>query len=127
MPKCSTPMLKSIAEKWCTSESGKRRQVHKRFAFTESGISPRALPGTANTLYVSATDDHDEREHSHLRHAFTSAPVRPRMINQKRFRKMELLKKELPAPKLEGPKDADVTLVTCKGSTSGVVQRSGRS
>jgi hypothetical protein len=34
---------------------------------------------------------------------------------------MELLLKELPAPKLEGPADADVTLV-CWGSTAGVVQ-----
>jgi 2-oxoglutarate ferredoxin oxidoreductase subunit alpha len=92
---------------------------YRRFRFTESGISPRALPGTANTLYVSATDDHDE-ESILISDMFTSAPVR-RMINQKRFRKMELLKKEIPAPKLEGPADADVTLVTW-GSTSGVVK-----
>lgn len=90
----------------------------KRFKFTESGISPRALPGTANCNYVSATDDHDE-ESILISDMFTSPPIR-RKISEKRFRKMENLLKELPAPKLEGPADADVTLV-CWGSTSGVV------
>src|SRR5262249_41143103 len=91
---------------------------YKRFAFTESGISPRALPGTANTLYVSATDDHDE-ESILISDMFTAPPVR-RKIMEKRMRKMENLLKALPAPQLEGGKDADVTLV-CWGSTYGVV------
>lgn len=93
---------------------------YKRFAFTESGISPRAYPGTANTLYVSATDDHDE-ESILISDMFTAPPVR-RKIMEKRMRKMENLLKELPAPTLEGgSKDADVTLVTW-GSTAGVVR-----
>ena len=92
---------------------------YKRYKFTESGISPRALPGTANTLYVSPTDDHDE-ESILISDMFTAAPIR-RMIMQKRMRKIENLRAELPAPKLEGPADADVTLL-CWGSTSGVVQ-----
>jgi len=92
---------------------------YKRFAFTESGISPRALPGTANTLYVSATDEHDE-ESILVSDMFTAPPIR-RKIMEKRMRKMDLLLKDLPAPKLEGPQDADVTLV-CWGSTVGVVR-----
>jgi 2-oxoglutarate ferredoxin oxidoreductase subunit alpha len=92
---------------------------YKRFEFTKSGISPRALPGTKGTTYVSASDEQDE-ESILISDMFTSPPVR-RMIFQKRQRKMELLLKELPAPKLEGPADADVTLV-CWGSTAGVVE-----
>lgn len=92
---------------------------YKRFAFTESGISPRALPGTENTLYVSASDDHDE-ESILISDMFTSPPIR-RKITEKRMRKMTNLLKELPAPQLEGPKDADVTIL-CWGSTAGVVQ-----
>lgn len=103
-----------IVESWPES-NGK----YKRYAFTESGISPRALPGTANTLYVSPTDDHDE-ESILISDMFTAAPVR-RKIMEKRMRKMDGLLKALPAPKLEGPKDADVTLV-CWGSTYGVVR-----
>ncbi len=92
---------------------------YKRFAFTESGISPRALPGTANTLYVNPSDDHDE-ESILISDMFTSPPIR-RKIMEKRMRKMDNLLKELPAPQLYGPKDADVTLVTW-GSTFGVVR-----
>lgn len=92
---------------------------YKRYRFTESGVSPRALPGTANTTYVSPSDDHDE-ESILISDMFTAPPVR-RMIMQKRMRKLENLLKELPAPQIEGPADADVTLV-CWGSTYGVVR-----
>ncbi|MGD9685143.1 MAG: hypothetical protein AB7W16_28580, partial [Candidatus Obscuribacterales bacterium] len=47
-------------------------------------------------------------------------PVR-RKIMEKRMTKVENLLKELPAPVLEGPADAELTLVTW-GSTSGVVR-----
>lgn len=92
---------------------------YKRFAFTQSGISPRALPGTANTLYVAATDDHDE-EGIVISDVFTSPPVR-RKIQEKRMMKVQRALQELPAPRLEGPEDAEVTLVGW-GSSKGVIQ-----
>jgi 2-oxoglutarate/2-oxoacid ferredoxin oxidoreductase subunit alpha len=92
---------------------------YKRFRFTESGVSPRALPGTKNTTYVSASDEHDE-ESILISDMFTAAPIR-RVGMQKRMRKLDNLLKELPAPVLEGPANADVTLVTW-GSTYGVVK-----
>ncbi len=91
----------------------------KRFKFTESGISPRAYPGTPNTLFVSGTDDHDE-ESILISDMFTSPPVR-RKIMEKRMRKVENLLKELKAPALEGPADADVTLVGW-GSSYGAIK-----
>lgn len=91
----------------------------KRFKFTESGISPRAYPGTANTQFVSASDEQDE-EAILISDMFTSQATR-RKIMEKRGRKVENLLKELPAPVLEGPADADLTLV-CWGSTWGVVK-----
>ncbi|MBS2001622.1 MAG: 2-oxoacid:acceptor oxidoreductase subunit alpha, partial [Cyanobacteria bacterium SZAS LIN-5] len=104
-----------IVKEWNPEENGK----FKRFKFTQSGISPRALPGTPNTVFVNASDDHDE-ESILISDMFTSPPVR-RMIMQKRMRKMENLLKEIPAPQLGGEKDADVTLV-CWGSTYGAVR-----
>jgi 2-oxoglutarate ferredoxin oxidoreductase subunit alpha len=92
---------------------------YKRFKFTESGVSPRALPGTKNTTYVSASDEHDE-ESILISDMFTAAPIR-RVGMQKRMRKLDNLLKELPPPVLEGPANADVTLV-CWGSTYGVVR-----
>jgi 2-oxoglutarate ferredoxin oxidoreductase subunit alpha len=92
---------------------------YKRFAFTKSGVSPRALPGTANTVYIAATDDHDE-EGVLISDVFTSPPVR-RKIQEKRMTKVERALQELPSPKLEGPEDADVTLIGW-GSSKGVIK-----
>jgi len=91
----------------------------KRYAFTKSGISPRALPGTEGAMFVAATDDHDE-EGVLISDVFTSPPVR-RKIQEKRMRKMEGVLRELPPPQLEGPSDADVTLIGW-GSTKGVIR-----
>ena len=90
----------------------------KRYAFTASGVSPRALPGTEGAMYVAATDDHDE-EGVVISDVFTSPPMR-RKIQEKRMRKLDKVLQELPAPKLEGPPDADVTLIGW-GSTKGVI------
>jgi 2-oxoglutarate ferredoxin oxidoreductase subunit alpha len=90
----------------------------KRYAFTRSGVSPRALPGTEGAMYVAATDDHDE-EGVVISDVFTSPPVR-RKIQEKRMRKLDKVLQELALPRLEGPPDADVTLIGW-GSTKGVI------
>lgn len=90
----------------------------KRFQLTESGISPRALPGTANTLFVSATDEHDE-ESILVSDMFTTTAVRRKMM-EKRMKKIDLMLKELPAPVIEGDANAELTILTW-GSTWGVV------
>ncbi len=94
---------------------------YKRYKFTDSGVSPRALPGTANTLYVSPSDDHDEE--SILISDMYTTPATRKKIMEKRMRKMDNLLNDLTPPKLEGPNDADVTLL-CWGSTYGVVKES---
>lgn len=93
--------------------------AYKRFRFTESGVSPRVLPGTANATYVAATDDHDE-EGILISDMFTTPPVR-RKIQEKRMKKLDLALKELDSPKLEGPAEAEVTLLGW-GSCKGVIQ-----
>jgi 2-oxoglutarate ferredoxin oxidoreductase subunit alpha len=92
----------------------------KRFSLVaHNGVSPRSIPGTANTIYTSGTDEHDEYGIL-ISDMFTAAPVRRKMM-EKRMTKFEHLLKELPAPKLEGPADAAVTLVGW-GSTYGVIR-----
>ncbi|MFN8009363.1 MAG: 2-oxoacid:acceptor oxidoreductase subunit alpha [Terriglobia bacterium] len=95
-----------------------RNGTYKRFAFTRSGISPRALPGTANAVHVAASDDHDE-EGILISDVFTSPPVR-RKSQEKRMKKVERALKDLPVPMLEGPEQAQVTLIGW-GSTKGVI------
>ncbi len=77
----------------------------KRYAFTRSGVSPRALPGTEGAMYVAATDDHDE-EGVVISDVFTNPPVR-RKIQEKRMRKLDKVLQELAPPSLEGPPDAE--------------------
>jgi 2-oxoglutarate ferredoxin oxidoreductase subunit alpha len=91
----------------------------KRYKFTKSGISPRAIPGTAEGMYVAATDDHDE-EGVLISDVFCNSAVR-RKVNEKRMKKMDLALKDLPAPRLEGSPDADVTLIGW-GSMEGVIR-----
>ena len=92
---------------------------YKRYEFTKSGVSPRALPGTEGTVYVSGSDDHDEGGIL-ISDIFTSPPVR-RKIQEKRMRKLDGALADLTPPVLEGPPDAEVTLIGW-GSTRGVIK-----
>ena len=91
---------------------------YKRYAITDSGISPRVLPGTEGGIYVSGTDEHDEEGYL-VSDEHTNAAVR-RVMADKRARKMGGVLERLKPPVLEGPENADVTLVGW-GSTWGAI------
>lgn len=91
---------------------------YRRYAFTPSGVSPRVLPGTPGTTFVAPTDEHDE-EGILISDEHTNASIR-RKIQEKRMRKMDALLAMLPPPVLEGPADAEITLIGW-GSTWGVI------
>ncbi len=100
------------------AEWGAGKGPYKRYALTKSGVSPRALPGTADTLYVAPSDEHDE-EGVLISDVFCNQSLRRKMA-EKRMKKLDLALRDLPAPRLEGPADADVTLIGW-GSTAGVI------
>jgi len=81
-------------------------KVYNRYEVTESGVSPRITPGRipGKTVLVDS-DEHDETGH-----ITESASVRV-VMNDKRLRKMEFLKKELIEPEYIGEKDVDTLLV----------------
>ena len=89
-----------------------------RYEITDSGISPRAIPGTPGHVHVVATDDHDE-DGTLISDEFTN-PHKRRDIMEKRQRKMDGILELLPPPTLEGPEDAQVTLIGW-GSTHSVI------
>ncbi|MGH9256220.1 MAG: 2-oxoacid:acceptor oxidoreductase subunit alpha [Vicinamibacterales bacterium] len=93
-------------------------EPYLRYKDTESGISPRAVPGVPGHLYVAASDEHDE-DGVIISDVYTDTVRRKRMAD-KRNRKMATVLEHLPAPKLEGSVDAEVTLVGW-GSTWGVI------
>ena len=89
-----------------------------RYANTESGISPRAVPGVPGHIHVAASDEHDE-DGTLISDEFTN-PHKRRMMVEKRARKMDTVLDEIEPPELVGPNDAEATLVGF-GSTWGVV------
>jgi 2-oxoglutarate ferredoxin oxidoreductase subunit alpha len=89
-----------------------------RYQDTESGISPRALPGLEGYVHVVATDEHDE-DGVLISDEFTNPHTRRRMV-EKRARKMQDAVKRIAPPELAGAQDAEVTLVGW-GSTYGVI------
>ncbi|MFQ5681632.1 MAG: 2-oxoacid:acceptor oxidoreductase subunit alpha [Candidatus Binatia bacterium] len=92
---------------------------YKRFDITQSGISPRALPGTPGYVHVVATDEHDE-DGVLISDELTNTNKR-RAMHEKRMRKMDGILPLLEPPKLFGPANAQVTLVGW-GSTEGVIR-----
>ena len=99
------------------TEAG-RTNGYKRYEDTASGISPRAIAGLEGYVHVVATDEHDE-DSTLISDEFTD-PLKRRMMVEKRARKMSAVLDDVPAPELEGPSDADVTLIGW-GSTFGVI------
>jgi 2-oxoglutarate ferredoxin oxidoreductase subunit alpha len=88
-----------------------------RYAFTEDGISPRAIPGQEGAIFWSTTDEHDPQGH-----ITEDATNRIKMM-EKRMGKLTLAGREIPLDRqlrLYGPADADVTVLGW-GSTKGSI------
>ncbi len=90
-----------------------------RYRDTETGISPRAVPGLEGYVHVAATDEHDE-DGVLISDEFTNPHKRRKMV-EKRARKFKTVAKRVPPPELEGPEDTEVTLIGW-GSTYGVIK-----
>ena len=99
--------------------SGDGDGAYWRYRNTEDGISPRALPGIEGYSHIVATDEHDENSVL-ISDEFTN-PIKRRMMVEKRARKFQDITSTVAPPELEGPADADVTLIGW-GSTYGVIK-----
>lgn len=92
---------------------------YKRYQITESGISPRAVPGVPGHIHTVATDEHME-DGVLISDEFTN-PIKRRAMMEKRMRKVAGMEAAVAPPKLRGPRDAEVTLIGW-GSTKGVIE-----
>ena len=92
---------------------------YSRYEDTPSGVSPRAVPGVEGYIHTVATDEHDETSRL-LSDEFTN-PLKRRASVEKRARKFENVGSLMAAPEIEGPANAEVTLVGW-GSTYGVIK-----
>ena len=96
---------------------------YKRYQYTDSGVSPRSLPGQPGLQWIAGSDEHDEKGHL-ISDVKSGIPVwvseRTKMMN-KRMHKLDGLRTATPGPVREGPADAAVTFVAW-GSTVGAVR-----
>jgi 2-oxoglutarate ferredoxin oxidoreductase subunit alpha len=86
------------------------KQGYKRYQLTGTGLSPRGIPGFGEGLVVLDSDEHDEEGH-----ITEDLDLRTKMVN-KRFKKLDLLKKDVIPPELVGPENYR-TLIIGWGST----------
>jgi len=82
---------------------------YRRFALTESGLSPRGIPGFGEGLVGVDSDEHDEEAH-----ITEDLSLRTRMVD-KRLRKSGLIEREILPPTFLGNENYRI-LVLCWGS-----------
>ena len=101
------------------TSNGHAHEEYLRYKITESGVSPRAIPGIPGFTHTVSSDEHDENgvliSDEYTNHA------KRRAMMEKRMRKVAGIEAMVPPPKIEGPTDADVTLIGW-GSTHGVIR-----
>jgi len=102
-----------------TSANGNGANGYKRYLFTESGVSPRAIPGVPHHTHTVASDEHME-DGVLISDEFTN-PIKRREMMEKRQRKVAGIEAAVKPPELMGPPGADVTLIGW-GSTQGVIE-----
>ncbi len=98
------------------AEEGQYEKPYKRYRVTESGISPRALPGQfEDEVVLVDSDEHDEKGN-----IIEGAEQRTTMVD-KRMRKLAGLAGEMDEPDLYGEPNP-ATLLIGFGSTYGVLR-----
>lgn len=86
-----------------------------RYKITDSGVSPRWLPGTSEATYIGNSD-----EHSYNGDSTENAEIVATM-NKKRFAKLDTVADILPEPQLYGNEESSNVLVGW-GSTKSLIQ-----
>lgn len=107
--------IKGVPDPVLPDMSDDNPEAYERYAYTDSGVSPRRLPCKGKSLNLLDTD-----EHTPDGHITEDLDVRVQM-HEKRLRKNDLLLADVIPPDYDGPDHADILLV-CWGSTLGAVQ-----
>ncbi len=90
---------------------------YKRFAYTETGISPRVALGTPGGIFWNTGDEHDEFGH------ITEDPVERVQMMDKRAKKLEIAAQEIPLSEkvnIFGDPDSELVLLSW-GSPKGAI------
>lgn len=93
-----------------------RLDQYMRHAFTETGISPFAIPGKTRHVVVTDSDEHTQEGH-----LVEDDQIRRKMVDKRLFRKIENIRKEIAPPEYFGPDNAATILISW-GSTYGIIR-----
>lgn len=104
-----------VIERRAPTEAELAEKPYARFALTESGISPISHPGMRGGTYLAAGIEHNEKGDP------TSGGTMHAKMNEKRFRKLEPLKKRADLFELSGNPKAPLAFLAW-GSTAGVAR-----
>jgi 2-oxoglutarate ferredoxin oxidoreductase subunit alpha len=99
-----------------SKEESKNVRGYKRYQFTESGISPRAVPSWIEDVIYADSDEHDEEGH-----ITEDADIRIKMVEKRFYKKLAGLAKEIEKPVVYNAAAADTVLLGF-GSTYGVMR-----
>ena len=91
-----------------------------RHSATESGLSPRAVPGHENAVYITTGDEHSADGF------ITEGSDDRNEQMEKRMRKLERAAKEMNLPIWYGPAEADTTLVGWGSTVGALLEASDR-
>jgi 2-oxoglutarate/2-oxoacid ferredoxin oxidoreductase subunit alpha len=96
---------------------------YQRYQYTDSGVSPRALPGQPGLQFVAGSDEHDAHGHliSDVKSGIPIWVTERQHMMEKRMRKLHGLVAAADPPAWEGPENADLTFVAW-GSTIGAIR-----
>jgi len=92
-----------------------RKSEYLRFLMTPSGVSPMSIPGMPHVLYRAAGIEHDEKGRP------TSDFKIHQMMNEKRFRKLKGIRRDVNFMRVYGPEKAKVGVLAW-GSSKGAVR-----
>lgn len=99
-----------------SKEESKNIINYKRYEFTESGISPRAIPSWTDGVVYADSDEHNEEGH-----ITEDAGMRIKMVEKRFYKKMAGLSRETEIPTVYNVDRASLVLVGF-GSTYGVMK-----
>ena len=97
-------------------EDSEKITGYKRYQFSDSGISPRAIPSWINDVIYADSDEHNEEGH-----ITEDAEMRMRMVEKRFHKKMSGLSQELEKPTVYNINNATQILLGF-GSTYGVLK-----
>lgn len=99
-----------------SKEDSKNIKDYKRYQFTESGISPRAIPSWIEDVIYADSDEHTEEGH-----ITEDADIGRKMVEKRFYKKFSGLSQEVEKPTAYNVEGADIVLLGF-GSTYGVMK-----